>query len=429
MFIAPQHFQQQERYSQQYVHQYVGMTGSRELSGVSELEIESNYLKLGKIGIVHCSGIFADGTPFHSRSELLLDIPQGTVNKVIYLALPLSVEGENEYGEKPARKRYSISQSNLFDASDNDQSAVEATLAEPNLRLVLEDEELTGLATIAVAKVLERREGGEVVLDKSFIPDAIQLGASSLLKERLKELNLLAQSRAVNVSQRIGAGQQTKSDISLMREFMWLQTLNRWIPWLHLSHENPHTLVADLYMGLVTFSSELETFNLGVAQPPAPMEKVAMQQLFGDLFSQLRDKLSVVQSDNVMEFSWDANLFEKRRLLRVALPNLGQLESRRFVISVMSSVGSAALSQVFPSACTLSGLSLIADLVRNSQSGIKISPLPVAPNELKAQADVAYFEIETSHEYWLSMKHQREPLALHVDNRIPDVSIKLYALG
>lgn len=211
--------------------------------------------------------------------------------------------------------------------------------------------------------------------------------------------------------ERIGAGEQTKSDLSLMREFLWLQTLNRWIPQFTILVDKPETNVDILYEKLASFSCELDSFTpaMGTLEHTV-LNKDNLHLAFGPLFSGLRDKLSMVQSDKVTEFEWDTNLFEKRRLLRLSIPNLNQMDSRRLVISVKSSVGAATLSSTFPSVCTLSGISLIAELVRNSQSGVAINPLPVAPSELKAQVDLAYFEIDTSHEYWQQLKAKREPL-------------------
>lgn len=430
MFIAPQHFQQQERYINQYIQKYVALTSQGQAYGVSTLDIDPNYLKLGKFGVVRCSGIFQDGTLFDCMRELLIEVPENTLNKCLYLALPLSVEGENEYGEKDQLCRYVATQHSLFDSSDTGQSAIEAQLAEPNIRLVIEGEDVNGLVLLPIAKVLERREDGEVVLDRSFVPACLQYGASPLLKERLKELYILTQARAKSVVQRIGVGQQTKSDLSLMREFLWLQSLNRWLPKIHLMIEQPDTRVEELFETLLSFSSELDSFAPAMADVEnRTLTKENLQQAFGPLFAELRDKLSMVQSDKVTEFSWDTELFERRRLLRLAIPNLNQMSGRRLVISIQSSIGAAALASTFPSACTLSGLSQIAELVRNSQSGVTVNSLPVAPSELKAQADLAYFEIDTAHEYWQQLKTKREPIALHLDSRVPDVAIKLYALG
>ncbi|NLS11772.1 type VI secretion system baseplate subunit TssK [Vibrio sp. SM6] len=430
MFVAPQHFQQNERYLTQYVQKYVNLAFNGRCYGISALEFESSYLKLGKLSVTRCSGVFEDGTLFDCAQELVIDIPEQCSNTLLYLALPLAIEGENEFGERSALKRYAITEHHLFDSSDAQQSGIKAVLAEPNIRLVLEGEETHGLVLLPVARILERAEDGEVLLDKSFIPACLHYGASSLLQERLKELLIAVQVRANEVMARIGLGERTKSETSLMREFLWLQTLNRWLPQLAMLNSEPSTHIDVFYQKLLEFNAELASFTPSIAAAHyLPLNKAQLNDAFGPLFNQLRDKLSMVQSDNVLEFEWDATLFNKRRLLRVAIPNLAQLDGKRWVLAVKSPIGAANVSAQFASVCTLSGISLIAELVRNSQSGITVTPLPVAPPELKAHVDLAYFEVDTAHDYWQLLKANREPIALHIDARIADVQITLYALG
>lgn len=429
MFVAPQHFQQQERYFHHYMEQYIAQATGAHRYGVSKLEIDVHRLKIGKVAVTECQGVFADGTYFENTQELILDIPNATLEKVIYLALPISIEGANEYGSATENKRYTKVPINLYDSSDASQSSVETTLSEPNVRLILEGEEVTGMTLIPIAKILEKRESGEVLLEKNFIPACLQYGASVVLKERMKELHALTQARANSVVQRIGVGQDRKSEQSLMKEYLWLQALNRWLPWLHLTIDRPETVLEDVYDGLIRFSAELKSFVPCVAEPPEALVREDLKSLFSKVFSELRDQLSMVQNDNVTEVNWDTTLFERRRLLRTSIPNIHMMDNKRFVLAVESSVGTAVLSQVFSSACTLSGLSQIADLVRNGISGIPLMVLPIAPSELKPRADVCYFEIDTGHEYWHEIKNKREPIALHVDSRISDVNIMLYALG
>ena len=429
MFIAPQHFQQQERYNHHHLEQYMSLTQGGHRYGLATLEIDQHRLQIGKVAVTQCRGLFPDGTYFESTRELILDVKQGTLNKVVYLALPMRVEGENEYGERSENRRYFKENVNLFDSSDSGQNSVETTVAEPNVRLFLEGDEMTGMTLIPVAKILESRESGQLILDQSFIPACLQYGASSLLIERIKELLVLTQTRANSVVQRIGAGQNRKSEQSLMREYLWLQTLNRWLPWLHLTVNNTELSLDELYDGLVKFSSELASFKPSIAEAPEPLVRDDLQQVLGKLFTRLRDQLSMVQSDNVVEFAWDTKLFERRRLLRTSVKDIHLMDNRRFVLAVESSIGTAALAQIFPTACTLCGLGQVAELVRNGLSGISLNVLPVAPNELKPRADICYVEIDTRHIYWQEIKEKREALAIHVDSRIPDLHLQLYVLG
>lgn len=429
MFIAPQHFQQQDRHLHHYVEQYVAAAGQGKRHGLCDLAIDRERLKIGKIAVTGCRGVFPDGTFFECDQELLLDVPENTLEKKVYLALPMAVEGGVEYGESGDNRRFLLDSVTLFDTSDSGNNAVETRVAQANVRLILEGEDITGLTLLPVARVLERRESGALVLEQSFIPACLQYGASTLITERLKELQVLIETRASLVVQRIDAGQARKSEQTLLREYLWLQTLNRWVPWLGATLDNPATPTDELYRQLCTLSAELCSFEPSLAEPSPPLQLQDLQRAFGPLFSRLRDQLSLVQSDTVLEFAWDAQLFEKRRLLRASVPDLHAMGGHRFVLAVESSLGAAALAQLFPSACKLCGLGQIAELVRSGLSGVTLKALPVAPGELRPRPDVAYIEIDSHHPYWLELTEKREPLALHVDGRIPDLAVKLYALG
>ncbi|MEH6577996.1 MAG: type VI secretion system baseplate subunit TssK [Amphritea sp.] len=429
MFIAPQHFQQQDRHFYHYVEQYVSVAGGGKRYGLSELQIDRERLKVGKFSVTGCKGIFPDGTFFESDQELLLDVPESTLEKNILLALPMMVEGEIEYGNRTENRRYLQDSVTLFDTSSAGNSGVDTDVAQVNARLIIEGEDLTGLTVLPIARVLERRESGALVLDHGFIPACIQYGASALISERLKELLVLIESRANMVVQRIDAGQESKSEQTLLREYLWLQTLNRWLPWLNATLENPETPTDEVYQKLATLSAELCSFEPAVAVPLPPLQCHDMHGGFNPLFTRLREQLSLVQSDSVLEYSWDTNLFEKRRLLRASIADIHMMDKHRFVLCIESSIGAANLIQLFPGACKLCGLSQIAEVVRNGTSGVTLTALMVAPSELKPRADVCYVEIDTHHPYWLDLVERREPLALHVDGRIPDLKLKLYALG
>ncbi len=429
MFIAPQHFQQQERYFSHYIEQYVAALGAGQNYGVTALEIDRERLKIGQFSLRYCKGVFADGSYFESDRELLLEIPEGCVDKKILLALPMVIEGEPESGTVADNRRYYPESARLYDSSETGSNSIETDLAQINVRLVLEGEDCSGLNTIAIARLLERRESGAVVLDQSFICTALQYGASYIITERLKEIEVLIETRANAVVSRIEAGRERKSDQTLMQDYLWLQTLNRWIPWLHLTLQNVNTSVAEVYSKLTVLSAELSTFSSEVSEKPAVLQSKDLSAAFLPLFAKLREQLSLVQSDKVREFNWDDNLFVKRRLLRTAIADIHMMENYRFVLCVESSIGAANLIKLFPSACKLCGLSQIAQVVRNGLSGVNLTALPVAPSELKPRNDVCYVEIDTHHKYWRELMDKREPIVAHIDARIPDLQLKLYALG
>ena len=99
LFLQPQHFQQQERYFERYVE-----TRSRSLVphswGLTEIEFERDFLRIGKAGLRRVAGVFLDGTPFRIPDDdplpQAIDIGPDVRDQILYLAVPLRRSGELE---------------------------------------------------------------------------------------------------------------------------------------------------------------------------------------------------------------------------------------------------------------------------------------------------------------------------------------------
>lgn len=430
MFIAPQHFQQQDRYVQNYIRQNVEtLAGFSPFYGITELTINHDLLRIGKLSISSCAGVFPDGTHFELSHEVAIDIPQGTIETVAHLALPISLQGNNDYSENVSdQSRYLTRSINVFDASTSANASIAIDVAHLNTTLKLENDDTSGFTLIPVAKILESSDSGDVILDRAFIPACLHYGASQFLTERLKEIHALTSNRAQNLLQRIRAGQGQKSAQSMMQDYLWLQTLNTWLPWFDLTISNPKLQTHELYAKLKQFEAQIMALTPAIPDSCLPLQYHHLYNSFNPLFSSLRNMLTLVQQDSVIEFHWDTALFEKRRLLRTIIKDPSSVANRRFVLSVKSNVSSSELNELFPISAKLSSNSRIVELVRNSLSGISLTPLPLAPNELKPMQGVAYFEVDAADRNWLDMLETRDALALHVDARISELEVVLYAL-
>lgn len=430
MFIAPQHFQQQDRYVQNYVRQNIEtLAGYSPFYGVTELTLNHELLKIGKLSVTSAAGVFPDGTHFEMNHEVARDIPQGSIETVVYLALPISLQGNNDYGQEQSDQgRYLTSTVNVFDTSTSENASVEIDIAHLNISLKLQGEDTSGFTLLPIAKVLECTESGEIMLDRAFIPACLHYGASQLLVERIKELHALTSNRATSLLQRIQAGQGQKSPQSMMQDYLWLQTLNTWLPWFDLTIANPKLQTHELYGDLRRFEAQVMALTPAIPENCQPLQYHKLYESFNPLFSSLRNMLTLVQQDSVLEFPWDSSLFEKRRLLRALIKDTASVANRRFVLAVKSSISSAELNELFPISAKLSNNARIVEIVRNGLSGIALTPLPVAPSELKPMQGMAYFEVDTADRMWLEMLENRDAVALHVDTRISDLNVMLYAL-
>ncbi|EJT84602.1 hypothetical protein PPS11_19764 [Pseudomonas putida S11] len=97
LFVKPQHFQQAARAAEAALHQRLGSLNAA-FYGFSELQLNDEYLSLGKVAITRARGIMPDGTVFDIPADLPPPPPleiedDGAKDSEIYLCLPLRTEG------------------------------------------------------------------------------------------------------------------------------------------------------------------------------------------------------------------------------------------------------------------------------------------------------------------------------------------------
>jgi type VI secretion system protein ImpJ len=112
MFLRPQHFQHQDRHSEDWIETRCGPL--RPFSwGFTELSIDTNLLSLGKFSIKSCRGVFPDGTPS------ALEIPTNSKEKTIYFALPMQRDEGRDIEHTPGEDglaRYRLKEFEMRDS-------------------------------------------------------------------------------------------------------------------------------------------------------------------------------------------------------------------------------------------------------------------------------------------------------------------------
>ncbi len=428
MFLCPQHFQQQERYLEDYARRYLEQLQPGRC-GLSDLALDEHLLAIGKVGVRQASGLFPDGTPFHLRTAVAVEVPEDTRDKMVYLALPVYKTGSVEVGDNTSdNRRYHLISYQAFDACRDDSDSIQLDVAELNIRLKLEGEDIQDLTVIPVARVHERKPDGVVELNKAFIPMCLHFGVSEYLVDHVSDLYTQMLSRARDISHRIRADKSNKSPQALMEDHLWLQTLSRWLPllqsWLNDRRVHPE----ELYRWLLVIQGDFFALGGRLQDEPDNFQVNRLYILFSGLFATLRTQLQQVRVDAVVQLPWDDSLLIRRRLLRTSIQDRSLYSASRFILAVTASMGTQEISRQFPLLCKLGGNSRIAELVRNALSGIPLQVLPVPPVELKVKTDAAYFELDTRSPLWLEMLQKEESLALHMDEQLGDVAVELFAI-
>ncbi|RQM65579.1 type VI secretion system baseplate subunit TssK, partial [Aeromonas hydrophila] len=336
LFIKPQHFQQQQRHSDYALHARLSAL-SDYFYGLQSLAINEDYLGFGRIALVGATGILPDGTVFNIPNDDVLPTPlevtdASVANQKVYLALPLSVSGVNEVNQGgQVATRLQAHRHDVRDLHSEGGDVVSLEVGRVSLRLMLEREDRSAYASLAIARILDKRPDGGLVLDPNFMPCSISVSAIPTLKRFLGESAGLVAERARSLSQRIAApGQQGVADVA---EFMMLQLLNRAQPQLsHLARLG--TLHPErLHEALVQLCGELMTFTDESRLPPefSAYRHDDQQVSFEPVMLALRQALSTVLSPRAVSIQ----LRKHQYGIMVAMVNESELmQSADFVLAV-----------------------------------------------------------------------------------------------
>jgi type VI secretion system protein ImpJ len=432
MFIRAQHFQQQDRHA---ARQLQARTESIRAHpwGLTELSIDRELLAAGRFALSAATGVLEDGTPFSipggADAPLPLDLPEGTRNAIVYLALPLHQDGNPEVtapgsGEEELRARYVLRRFQAFDTHSTSTIAAELGVARLRLRYLLESDEHAGYSCLGIARIVEVHADRRVVLDERYIPPCLRISASAVLANLAAELVGLLQQRGEALAARLGQpGARGVADIS---DFLLLQALNRWQPlishWADAGNVHPETMFATL----VQLAGELATFtspDKRAASYPAYRHD-DLQRSFAPVVADLRRSLSMVLETNAVAIP----LREPKFGIRVGMiTDRNVLNASQFVIAVAADVPGEQLRRVFPAKVKIGAVEHIKELVNVALPGIAVNALPVAPRQIPFKAGAAYFELDRGSPHWQQMKNSGG-FAIHVSDEFPNLNIELWAI-
>ncbi|MBE0369634.1 MULTISPECIES: type VI secretion system baseplate subunit TssK [Pseudoalteromonas] len=429
-FLYPQHFQQMEAHLEGITQRYSALTTSEFAPhcGLTQLSINESLLQLGQFSIRACEGILPDGQYFKIAKEIAMSIPPGSVDQMVYLVVPALLGGNNSFENNSTTSRYKTAFTKIYDFTSNEQEEIEVETASLNATLKLEQDNLDGFVKLAVGKVLEVDGNGAVIIDRSFIPDSLSIGAADILLERVKELETLANAKANQLLLRLNTAVETQSNAALFKEQQLLSTIYHWLPWLEATQKTQHYKLGRFFFELKQFEAALLSVEYEQRLPWTPLTFENLFKQFHGVLSCIKDKLSITQQQNVVEYFWDKSLFDSRRMLLAKVKQADVLQSQRIVIAVIASQGYIS-KEVFKTGFKLAGNKSIVNCIKNATQGVMVKALPFPPAELKEQADATYFEVDVEDALWLQIIENKEMLALHIDARIHVDDVKLFMIN
>lgn len=431
MFLRPQHFQQNDRYFESLIENRCAPLQPYPW-GVVELTINQEALSLGKLEVSGCQAVLPDGTaisiPTADEAPTPLEPDTATKNETVYLALlekrPNATESCREEDEDQTT-RYGAEIAEVRDISVPEDSVAPIELGRRNLCLKRESDEREEYSCIPIARILEVRSDNQVVLDREFIPSALDCRNSSRLSGYIKEVQGLLKHRAEAIAARVEA--DGRGGTPQVADFMLLQLVNRYEPlFAHLA-ELPALHPETLFRLCLQLAGELATFTASDKRPVELPDYVHsnLAASFMPLMMEIRRSLGVVFEHSAEQIPFKE--YRKVGIFLAVVDDKSLFENADFVLAVKAALPSDKLRGQFPMQAKLGPKERMKQLITSQLPGIGLEPLPVAPREIPFHSGFNYFRLERRGEMWKEMPNSGG-LGLHPGGKYPDLELELWAI-
>jgi type VI secretion system protein ImpJ len=429
LFVKPQHFQQLAHATQAGMQQRISSL-SDACYGFSELRLNQEYLSFGKVAIIQARGIMPDGTVFDIPGDMPapppLEIPAQAAHQVLYLSLPLRSASalEVRWPQSQANSRYLAQPTPIKDTHSPDGDTETLDLAVPNLQLKLHGDDRSAYTELALARVLDKRADGSLVLDERFYPTSLSLQAVPALQRFLEEVTGMLRERARHIAARVcSPGQSGVADVT---DFNLLQTLNRLHPWFQHLARRSNTHPEQLYIALSQACGELVTFTDDQRLPedyPAYQHDNLLAS-FQVLQDTLRRCLGTVLQPRAVALPL---VPQKYGVSTASLADLRLLDEAEFVLAIRAQLPADELRRRFQQQAKVCAIENLTERVRLQLPGIPLVPLPVAPRHLPYHAGFSYFELNRQDPLWASFKGS-SGFGFHVGGEFPALEMAFWAI-
>ncbi|TVP91893.1 MAG: type VI secretion system baseplate subunit TssK [Pseudomonadaceae bacterium] len=430
MLLRPQHFQQSDRYYAYQLH-----TRTQKLHscnwGFFNLDIDRQFLAMGKLVVNQASGILPDGSLFElgaDRDPLSLDIPVNTCNTSVYLALPL-VSGNHidtrRADQKDVLVRYIAFDAQVNDSNAGDDNQSQVSCAREDFRLLLG--ELASDHThvrLKLCHILDTSPDGVISLDQDFSPSYLHVQGSLYLQSCLKEVVSMLAHRADTLATRLRASGKIGS--AEIGDILMLQLINRHEPVLRHYQGIEQLHPEQLYRELLGLLGELSTFSTESKRPrlDSRYQHNHQSDSFRRLMEDLRQVLSMVLEQHAIELA----LQQRQYGIQVSpLQDHQLLGTASFVLAASAQCESEEIRQRLPAHLKVGPVERIRQLVNLHLPGIKIKPMPVAPRQIPFHTGKTYFALELSSEDRAQLESSGG-FAFHVSGDFPGLELSFWAI-
>jgi type VI secretion system protein ImpJ len=430
LFLQPQHFQQQDRYFERYVESRCRSLIAHSW-GFTEIEIERDYLRIGKFGLRRAAGVFPDGTPVRMPDDDPLpepiEIGAQTRDQIIHLAVPLRRSDSldvDRSGKGDDLARHALTEWEARDATSASGNAVLLEVSPLRSRFLLGSDVTQAYACLPLAHLVECRPDKQVVLDDTFMPTVLHTRASTRLATFVTELVGLLHQRGEALGGRVAAtGRGGAAEIA---DFLLLQAVNRYEPLFAHYADSAAVHPEELFRTCVSAAGELATFTTASKRSPAlpGYRHDQLRESFEPVIAALRASLSAVLEQRAIPIPIES---KKYGISVASVVDRSLYTTAVFVLAARADLPAEELRRRFPAQLKIGPVEKIRELVNLQLKGVPVHAMPVAPRQIPFHAGFVYFELDQSNELWAQLQNSGG-IALHLAGEFPGLSLEFWAI-
>lgn len=435
MYLAPHHFQAQNRYFEDSVH-FATASLWRHAFGFAELQIDADALRIGSVAILAARGIFQDGLTFDipvsdpppAPLEFAAKFPPNADSLTVALCVPKLVDQGancNLDGGSSGSLRYTAAV-NVFPDENTGYDDKEVRVGHKNLKLAVQTGTETAGIVLPVCRIV-RDGSGHFEADPSFMAPSVHLNVNESMTELLKRLVEILEAKSAALSQeqvQSGRFQRSMSERNVA-QFWFLHSVNSSLADLRHLLLSKHGHPEELFCALARLAGALCTFD--VDAHPGSLPK----------YDHMNPGISLQVLDQ-----------EIRRLLELNVPTQGIsiplsplnrnfytgevkdercLGRSRWILSVYSPVGEADLIQKVTQLVKVCSAKFVGKLVERALPGLPLTHLPIPPSAIAAKVDHQYFSISRVGPCWESIMATRG-VGVYIPGELPSPEVELTVL-
>lgn len=436
MYLGSHHFQAQNRYFEDLI-QFTFASLCFEPYGFLGCELDADALHNGTVSLIHARGVFPDGLVFHMPESDPLPAARSIADLFpptrqflgIELAIPAyRADGLNcavSGNGSEAGARYKAQSCSLPDENTGrDEKTLQ--LGRKNIRIHLDTEDLQGMVTLPLARVM-RDGSGRFVYDPEFIPPCLDILASEKLMTMTRHLIEDLEERSAALSRTGQKGAKFTAGLSArdVASFWYLHTINSTLaPLRHLySVKRGHP--EQLFVELSRFAGALCTFKADSHPRTIPLyDHRNLEKCFHELREHIRIHLGTIFPENCVSVPLKP---AAKYLYEGEIKDQRCLDRARWIFSIHAEMGEVELISRTPQLVKICSSQFITELVKRALPGLALTHLETPPAALSPKVANQYFAINRSGPCWESIVKTRR-VGIYVPGELPQPELELLIL-